>query len=178
MRAEWVAGHLVLMPTTSDEHSGLNGWFGRFVGRFVEHHDLGEVRGPEYGVRLPELRRMRVPDLLFVARARTGLMRRMFLDGPPDLAVEIVSPDSVERDWVTKRQEYERAGVREYWIVDPRHQRFVAYARRGKAYRTIDADDAGQVQSKVLKGLYVRPAWLWRSPLPKVATVLGEMGVR
>ncbi len=89
-----------------------------------------------------------------------------------------MSPDSVARDWVDKRDDYQRAGVREYWIADPRHERFAAYALHGKAYRPIHPDDDGRVHSRVLKGLHVRPAWLWRSPLPKVATVLKELGVR
>ncbi len=129
-------------------------------------------------MRLPGQRRLRAPDLLFVARRRAALIRRMALDGPPDLAVEIVSPDSVERDWVTKRAEYERGGVREYWIVDPQHERFAAYALHGKTYRAIRPDDDGRVRSRVLKGLHIRPEWLWRSPLPKVAAVLRELSVR
>ena len=178
VRAEWEAGEVVLMTMTSDEHSGLNVWLLRLVGDVVEHLDAGEVRGPEYGVRLPGQRRLRAPDVLFVARRRVPLMGRMVLDGAPDLAVEIVSPDSVERDWVTKRDEYERAGVREYWIVDPRHEHLAAYGLHGKAYRAIRPDDDGRIHSKVLKGLYIRPEWLWRSPLPKVAAVLRELGVR
>ena len=176
--AEWVDGEVILVPTETPSHNDREGFLGAVVRGFVEHHDLGRVFTGTVPVRLPDRRRRRVPDVVFVAAARSHIIRDTHIDGAPDLIAEIVSPDSVERDWVTKRGEYERAGVREYWIADPRHERFVAYALRGKAYRAIDPDDDGRVHSRVLKGLYIRPAWLWRSPLPKVGAILKELGVR
>ena len=67
------------------------------------------------------------PDLLFVSNARSGQLRKNHLEGPPDMLVEIVSPESVDRDWNEKPAEYEAAGVPEYWIVDPMTQRAEVY---------------------------------------------------
>ncbi len=178
VRAEWEAGEVILVPPENIGHLDREGLLAAVVRLFVEHHDLGRVFAGSAEIRLPRQRRRRVPDLVFVATPRLHLLRDTFIDGPPDLAVEIVSPDSVERDWVTKRAEYEAAGVREYWIADSAHERFVAYALHGKKYRAIRPDGEGRVRSRVLKGLYIRPDWLWRSPLPKVAAVLKELGVR
>ncbi|MER3485893.1 MAG: hypothetical protein C4345_07940, partial [Chloroflexota bacterium] len=50
--------------------------------------------------------------------------------GPPDLIIEVVSEDSEHRDRVDKFNEYEAAGVPEYWIVDNRPQRRRAYFYR------------------------------------------------
>ena len=50
-------------------------------------------------------------------------LQRNFLDGPADLAIEIVSPESMLRDRGTKYGEYEAGGVREYWVLDPETQR-------------------------------------------------------
>jgi Uma2 family endonuclease len=175
--AEWVDGEVILMTTPSGEHVDLNVWILRFMAEFVEHHDLGLVRMP-FTARLSAVGARRDPDVLFVSKPRLHLLRDNHLEGPPDLAVEIVSPDSVSRDWRTKYQEYESAGVREYWIVDPLTRRFEAHALHRKKYRLLATDDEGRVHSKVLKGLYVHPAWLWQSPLPRMATVLKELGVR
>ena len=57
------------------------------------------------------------------------------VEGPPDMVVEVVSPSSVTMDYFVKAGRYERAGVREYWIVDPSTSRIVVYryGRRGPA---------------------------------------------
>jgi Uma2 family endonuclease len=177
LRAEWENGEVILMTTPSTAHVDLDGWLYRFLFAFVEFHDLGVVYLP-LAVRLAEIQRRRDPDVLFVAKARMHLLRKNHLEGPPDLAVEIVSPDSAVRDWRTKHAEYAAAGVREYWVADPLIRRFEAYALHRKKYRLLPTDDDGRVHSKLLKGLHVKPAWLWRSPLPRVSTVLKEIGVR
>lgn len=44
------------------------------------------------------------------------------MDGTPDLIVEVTSPESLARDRGEKYVEYEAAGVREYWLIDPDRQ--------------------------------------------------------
>jgi len=78
---------------------------------------IGEV--DDLLMRLPEApRRGRVPDLLFVTSAHVGRQHPTYLDGPRDLAVKIISPDSVGRDRGEKVVEYEQAGIPEYWLAD------------------------------------------------------------
>ncbi len=61
------------------------------------------------------------PDLLVLCRPQDYLhMKR--LEGAPDLAVEILSPSTRSRDMILKLYKYEKAGVREYWIIDPEHR--------------------------------------------------------
>ena len=176
VHAEWVDGEVILMPPVNLEQSDLFMWMARLLSEFVEHHDLGKVLGPEFTVRLPRQRRRRVPDLLFLSTSRLNLLRPTYLDGPPDLSIEIVSPDSVVRDWRDKYQEYQAAGVREYWVVDPTSRRAEAYVLEGRKYVLLP-EEGGRIASRVLKGFYLKPEWLWKSPLPRVATVLRELGI-
>ena len=114
IKAEWVDGEVIVMAPVSGEHADLSLWLLRLVSEVVDSGNFGVVRGPEFQVRLGAQRRRRTPDLFFVTKARTRMLRRTYLDGAPDLIMEVVSPDSESRDWRDKYIDYQSAAVREY----------------------------------------------------------------
>ena len=59
------------------------------------------------------------PDILYVAGERLAIITELNIQGAPDLVVEVLSPDTADRDRTLKRARYLRFGVLEYWIVDP-----------------------------------------------------------
>lgn len=89
---------------------------------------LGRVFDSSTGYRLPG-GNLRSPDVSFVATGRlpAGPAPDGFLTVPPDLAVEVLSPEDDARDVLDKVGEYLRCGVRVVWIVDPKAQRAAAY---------------------------------------------------
>ena len=91
------------------------------------------------------------------------------------MAMEIVSPEGIDRDYNKKWKQYERAGIPEYWIIDELEQKVVLLrlTKQGK-YREVAPID-GELHSKVLKGFFLRPDWLWQKPLPKKTKILQEM---
>jgi Uma2 family endonuclease len=177
-RAEWVDGEVIMMAPVSIDHDQFFGWLRTLLTLYVEHHDLGSVFGTEVLVRLPRLRRLRMPDLVFVSKARAGIVGRTRINGVPDLIMELVSPESVSRDWRDKHIEYEKAGVKEYWVIDRPGGRMEAHAlsRDGK-YRQID-EQQGRVRSLVLKGFHLRTEWALGDSRPRAGAVLKELGVR
>ena len=118
-----------------------------------------------------------MPDLLFVSAERMNILETTEVDGAPDLIVEIVSPDSPARDWREKYLEYEAAGVREYWVVDPMSRRFEGYILDTERRYALIEGKGGVVHSAVLAGFFLKPAWLWQEPLPNPLEVLKELGV-
>jgi Uma2 family endonuclease len=150
----------------------------KIAGLYVEAHDLGAVLSAPYLMRIPNRPSGREPDLLFVSRERTNLITHQLLDGPADLVVEIVSPESIGRDRGEKFVEYEAAGVREYWLIDPLRQQAEFYRLDDKGlYRLAPLDADSIYHSAVLDGFWLRVAWLWQHPLPPVLGVLKELEV-
>ncbi|MBI3360690.1 MAG: Uma2 family endonuclease [Chloroflexi bacterium] len=177
IKAEWVDGEVIVASPASIQHVRLANFLVKILGPFVERRGLGEVFGPEAMIRFATLRRRRVPDLFFIAGDRLSLLRPNHFEGAPDLIVEIVSPDSVSRDWRTKYLEYESAGVREYWVIDPLARQVEAYALGDdKQYSLIEEKD-GAIRSTVLTGFCLKPAWLWEESLPGSLDILKELGV-
>ena len=176
-RAEWVDGEVILMSPSSLRHNRLTFWFAHLLGEFLARRPLGELLGIEFMVRLASQRRRRVPDIFFLSKERASLLRPNHLEGAPDLAIEIVSPDSQSRDRREKFLEYETAGVREYWIVDPLSQTFEPYLLGADGKFALVGESNGQVPSSVLTGFYLKPEWLWQTPLPAVDPILHEMGI-
>lgn len=175
-RAEWVDGKVVVMSPSSVEQDDLNGWLLNLLRPLVEQRDLGRVLGPNVTARFASQRRRRIPDILFVSRSRLNLVQKNHVEGAPDLIIEIVAPDSQTRDRREKYAEYEKAGVREYWILDPLSEQLEAYAlKRGKYVEIEPEDDV--LRSSVIQGFYLRSAWLRRKPLPKVIAIQKEMGL-
>lgn len=71
------------------------------------------------------------PDLLVVLSARDSYLTERTVAGPPNLVVEILSPSTRRKDRELKLSLYQRAGVDEYWIVDPVARNVVKHVRRG-----------------------------------------------
>jgi len=180
-RAEWVDGEVIMMSPVSTEHTRLVRFLTSILEGFAEHHDLGEVFGPESQIRLPETPSRRVPDLYFISKARQGLIQKNHFDGPPDLCIDIVSPDSLARDWREKYLEYEAAGVKEYWVIDPASQHVEVYVlteqKDGPAkYRRLPEQE-GAIVSTVLTGLRLPVEWLWPETRPKMLEAIEKLGL-
>src|SRR5205085_1218308 len=109
---EWVNGEVVPMAAVSNEHADVNGFLEALIRLFAERHKLGEVRSAPFNMKLACSGR--APDVLFVARRNLAQMRTSHLEGPADLAVEIISPKGDRLDRVDKFREYQEGRVREY----------------------------------------------------------------
>ncbi len=82
--------------------------------------------------------------------------------GVSDLVIEIISPSSIYKDRVLKNNDYESAGVKEYWLVDPKNQAIEVYENVENAFRLFSfAAEEGSVKSKLLEGFEIEIANLF-----------------
>ena len=177
VKAEWVDGKAIIMSPSNTNHVRLLHWLSRVMGDFAEDRGLGEMFGPELFVRFARLRRRRVPDLFFIATDRLGLLQPNHFEGAPDLIIEVVSPESRSRDLRDKYDDYQAAGVREYWIIDPDEEVLAVHALGTSGRFRPVASIGDRVASTVIPDFCLRDAWLWQSPLPAKRAVLREMGL-
>ncbi len=90
------------------------------------------------------------PDILFIAQNNLGIIKEGKIRGTPDLIIEILSPGSVKHDKITKRNVYERNGVKEYFIVAPKTKEVITYYLKNKKFEKQDSK-TGKVKSLLLK---------------------------
>ena len=167
-RAEWVDGKIeIITSPVSLSHQEAGGFLLRILGIYTEARDLGHMVFGPYVMKMAGIARGREPDLIFVQKDRTHLLTRHYLDGPADLAIEIISPESNKRDRKVKFAEYQIAGIREYWLIDPDKQTAEFY----------QLDEEGVYHSQVIHGFRLRVDWLWQSPMPATLDVLRELKV-
>ncbi|MBI4617846.1 MAG: Uma2 family endonuclease [Planctomycetes bacterium] len=171
--AEWVDGEVTTsMPT--EIHQIVVAFLIQVLGLFVRAMHLGKVHVAPRPMRARPGGPGREPDVFFVATEHLDRLEEQQLVGPADLAVEVVSDDSVGRDRAEKFYEYEAAGVREYWIVDPRPGRrradFYVLDDGGK-YRPVPIPADGLYRSAVISGLVLRVDRLWQEDPDPIAAL-------
>ncbi|MBI4671684.1 MAG: Uma2 family endonuclease [Chloroflexi bacterium] len=176
--AEWVDGEIIMGQPPTYEHQDDSDFLTALLRFYVEARKAGKIISAPFQMRLKDQQSGREPDLMFVSKENLGRIKHAYLDGAADLIVEIISPESVGRDRGEKFVEYEAAGVREYWLIDPRRKQAEFYALgTDQQYHLVLIGKEGVFHSTVLDGFYLRIEWLWQNPLPTLAEVLGEMGV-
>ena len=175
--AEWVDGTIVPMHAVNDRHDGVVRWLNELLGSYVRRRKLGRLFGEPFVTKLGPGLPGRSPDLFFVATENLGRVRKTFLQGPPDLAIEVISPWSRRLDRVYKRADYERAGVREYWVIDPKVREAIFYGLNASgALDELAVANNGEFVSGVLPEVRLQLAWLWQEPQPDVIEVLRGWG--
>jgi Uma2 family endonuclease len=131
---EFSHGFLEVLPMPTTSHQLLVVYLFGLLHAFTASRDLGTVLLAPLRVRLwPG--KFREPDIVFMWKEHAGRISESFWKGA-DLAVEIVSGEEADRqrDLSTKRQEYARARIGEYWMVDPRDKRVTVLRLAGKRY--------------------------------------------
>ncbi|GBC96400.1 hypothetical protein HRbin16_02203 [bacterium HR16] len=175
--AEWVDGEVILVMPPKNRHQHIVSFLDSLLRILLELTAMGEVRPAPFEVYLPSRPASREPDIVVVLGDNLRYLSEDRFTGAPDLLVEVISEDSVRRDQVEKFLEYEQEGVREYWLVDsrPAHYGVEAFSLEGTTYVPIEVNEEGWLESKVIPGFRLKPAWFVENRLPNSLTALNEM---
>ncbi len=128
-RCELVRGDLIMMSPSGSLHGKITARLGALLYRFVEQNKLGIVFGAETGFHIrrdPDT--VRAPDVSFVCAERIpDPFPQGFFPGPPDLAVEILSPNDRASEVQAKIRDWLDTGCRAVWLVDPATKSVTTY---------------------------------------------------
>ena len=121
-RCELVDGEIIKMAPAGAQHGNYSNQFAWRITSHVIANDLGIVYGAETGfiiARNPDT--VRAPDVAFIRKTRVPTEEVPgFFPGPPDMLVEVVSPDDRRSEVVAKARQWVASGAASVWIVDPR----------------------------------------------------------
>ena len=123
-RYELVDGNLEIMTPPSFRHLLIADKLKEVLNQEIKRQQKSLICLPELGVRTG-WKKSRIADLAVISRSQiiNSLEKTAICEIPPLLVIEIVSPDSIQRDYRYKRSEYAAVGIAEYWIVDPLEQK-------------------------------------------------------
>jgi Uma2 family endonuclease len=129
-RYELVNGELEKMPPPGFPHGRIAMRLGIYVGQFILEHGLGEAVATDTGFKLtsnPDT--VLAPDFAFITteRFREGKDTEGYWLGPPDLAVEVLSPSDRAGKVKQEIARWFSFGTRQIWIVDPKHSNITVY---------------------------------------------------
>ena len=136
-RAEVINNVLYMSPSPFFNHQEIVTELTIQIGTGVKKNSLGTLLVAPFDVYLEEHISAVQPDLLFISNKNMGILKDDgYAHGAPDMVIEILSKNE-NRDRTLKKNLYEKAGVKEYFIVDPKNKMTEAFVLKGKKYQQV-----------------------------------------
>ncbi len=150
-RYEIIEGELYEMPSANWNHGVTISTLMRLLAPIIEELG-GELVTAPVDVFFPGANPV-IPDIIVLLPGSAAVPVLRGVEGPPDLLIEVISPSNPGHDRLTKRALYARAGVREYWLVDPSTRTIELLALGRDAFHTLETlSGDGVLISPVLGG--------------------------
>ncbi|OIP41327.1 hypothetical protein AUJ95_03490 [Candidatus Desantisbacteria bacterium CG2_30_40_21] len=150
-----IGGDLFMTAAPLIYHQAISRNLAFIIWEFVKDHDIGDVFFSPIDVVFSSTNVVQ-PDIIYISKERLDIKKEKAIFGAPDLIIEILSPTTLQMDVLLKKVLYQRFGVREYWIVDPKEQKVDVFVLEGGKYEpkgTFFHQDV--VEVKMIQGLKV-----------------------
>jgi Uma2 family endonuclease len=153
---ELINGYIMKKSAPRPQHQNISMNLSIQLGTFIKTSGLGKLFAAPIDVFLNDINAVQ-PDLVFVAKENLELVTDDGIMGIPDLVIEIISPSSVLRDRVDKKNLYERLNVKEYWIIDPQYQDVEIYTVQNGRYELLSGVTMfeGTLKSSIFEGIEI-----------------------
>jgi Uma2 family endonuclease len=163
-RYEIIGGELYVSPSPTFFHQRVSFKLTSALDAYLTSTSAGQAVAAPMDVHL-SANDVVQPDLLVVLNDNKQIIHKHGIVGPPDLVIEILSPSSMETDFLRKSKLYERSGVREYWIVNPEGATVSVQTLEGDRYvLTGEFSREATLRSKVLDDYELKLATIFPTP--------------
>lgn len=154
-RYEIIKGELIEMPAFSTSHQSIVKRLLKLMDDFVEEQKTGEVFVSPVDVILSEENVVQ-PDLVFVSKENSKIIKDRGIFGAPDLVVEVISPSTLKKDTEDKKKLYAEFGVKELWLIFPGEKVVEVFSLGEEDYKVCSFGyEKGEVRSCILKNFRV-----------------------
>jgi Uma2 family endonuclease len=174
---EWADGDAIVQMPPTEPHQQVIWLLSTVLGLFVEIRNLGMVITAPFELLLPT-GTSREPDILFLSREHYDRRGEKRWRGIADLLIEVQSKSTALYDLREKLIDYQRAGIPQYWALDPRprHRSFRPFVLSASGrYEEAVLDEDGRYHSIVVPGFWLKPSWFWQNPLPRAIDLITEI---
>ena len=162
---EIIEGVMKMTPAPFDNHQAVILRLAQHMANYLDKNPIGIVRTSPRDVKLDDNLTYQ-PDILYISKEKLNINKRNYVDGSPDFIIEVISKGTLRYDLGKKFDDYEKYGVREYWIINPdciAMSEFY-YLANGK-YEQFESED-NIIKSKIIEGLEINLDQLEKSLNP------------
>lgn len=170
---EWDNGVVMKMSPLHERHDLMTRFLALLLAAYFELNPIGLIRQAPFVMVLIDQSYSPEPDLQVILKTNPHELTPTRMNGPADICIEVISPESVDRDRGRKFAAYERGGVREYWLIDPLRDEALFYRLNDDGIYLPQVPDAdGNYQTPLLPHLRLHVPTLWQESLPGPAATV------
>ncbi len=168
---EWVRGVVINVAASSLPHAELLLYLGHLLDAYFELNPIGKVIVQSLMMELKDVGSKREPDVMIILKSSMEKVTDTKIKGAADICIEIVSAESVARDYGDKFEEYEKGGVKEYWIIDYKRKVCDFHRLVDDIYIRQEVDTEQNYETPLLPKLKVHVPTLWSEEFPQTIAV-------
>jgi Uma2 family endonuclease len=148
--AELINGTIYMSPSPISNHQIILNDINVELVLFLRSQKQGKVLIAPLDVYLDESENAVQPDIIVLLNDNVKIIKKKgHIHGVPDLLVEVLSKGNNKHDLITKKDLYEKFGVKEYWVVDPETKLAIIFSLSEGKYTLID-EKIGSIHSPLL----------------------------
>jgi Uma2 family endonuclease len=172
--ADLISGEIHMHSPVNLRHADLTNFADSLLRNYLEAVGIpGKLHRESVAVRL-SLRDTFMPDLGFYTPHQVAQFSETYVRAAPMFCVEVLSPSTAKNDRGRKFAAYELHGVQEYWLLDPQKLEHHFFRREGDLLVEFAVDE-DRIDSAMIRGFWIKRAWLDPENLPKVSACLREI---